>query len=354
MRLFNNTSMMFYFNNTSRKHHEPKCIEHLGRAFVFAQVAEGTAITIINLFVVMLYFLMKKGRRKISNYLLLNQSITDIYISMCLWFELIVHLEHVPNGTLLGIVHVGMLEYSLVLSLGTLLLGASERYLSISRAYYHKCNVTLLRIFYATITVWFLSFVPTVILLSLMDFNPENSNHSHVIIYSYVFDAIMLSLLIGAVYMLLMTLKTARSSCTLRIQLSDNYSSLNRRKESFVVARRKSTRLLVIFLIMIFAYIVTFLPFIIGRLCYDMGTLDQLSPCIRMSVAYMCHIFYKSSALFNPFLTIFLKEDYKCAMLYCFRCHRMFLLRENIRLRRQRQHKLEVSRGLSLFNTTGN
>lgn len=305
-------------NDSFYDSNQTSCFIQIAEIFIRIQISEGTVMTCANLLVALLHaFMIQVNRKKIPNFLLLSQSCTDLYIAMCLWFELLLNgglLEETMSKEWQNLVNVALLEYSLVLSIGTLFLGAIERYLSITKTYFHKRYITLVRMVYATIFIWIISLLPTVILLWLMDFNAKNIGYRSVIIYSFVFDALMLLLISYVLFTLLITLNAARSSCSHQLQLTINYSSPERRRVSADVAKKKSIRLLVIFISMIISYIVTYLPILIGRVLYDSGELSSLHFCDQTIFAYMCHVLYKFSALSNPFLTIILKGDYRMTL----------------------------------------
>lgn len=288
--------------------------DQLHRTTMIIQFIEVSGMTCANLVVIALYLSMKREQKKISNYLLLSQSITDLYNALMMWYDLIITLTHIKH-TALELVKITMLEYSFTLSLGTLLLGALERYLAITKPYYHKRNITMIRIVYSTVAVWVFSLVPPSILLALMKYTIMNFNSDRVIMYSFVFDAVMLGMIIFVVTILILTLSTARASCrekTTKLTRHHKCPQRNQRNKSTrSPSFKKRLRLVVIFMIMMVLYIVTFLPLTIGRVLYDTGTVKNLPFFDNMVIIIVCHTLYKSSALFNPFLTLCLKEDYR-------------------------------------------
>lgn len=302
----NNSSSSLFVDN--------HCLYEREQIFVVIQALVAAASVIPNIVVVLVYTLMQNKRRStISNYLLFNQAIADLWISISLCYELgiIIYIKEANRlfTRIFILFNIGMLEYSLVLSLGTLFLASFERYLSITRSYFHKCSVTIPRLKHATVVVWIVSLIPTLTFVWLMNFNPHSKN-SKVVAYSYTLDVLLSIAMLLIVYMLTITLKTARTSCNRKIVLSMHYSSLQRRRELAIIARKQCTKILVIFIAMLFVYIVTLLPFIIGRICFDTGMFSRISPCNQMTIAFLCHLFYKSSSVVNPFLT-FCKEDYR-------------------------------------------
>ena len=252
----------------------------------------------------------KKG--KISNYLLLNQAFTDLYIGLTMWYDMGVSGT---NNNLLLLIKSALMEYSLTLSLATLLLGAVERFLGITKPYLHKSYVTFHRLMCATSTVWCVSLLTPIVLLSLMCFDAvHHFDHPHVVVYSYVFDSVMLATILLVLTILLLTLKVANSSCTLQATLGKTHGSALLRQRKKTVNERKKVRLVVIFIIMMVGYVLTFLPLMIGRLLYDAGALETLSDHEETLLVTLLHCFYKSSALLNPFLTMLRKQDYRITL----------------------------------------
>ena len=73
---------------------------------------------------------------------------------------------------------------------------------------------------------------------------------------------------------------------------------------------RKKLRMVVIFSIMMAVFTLSFLPFAVGRLLFDAGILQLLSPMNHFKLWSLCHIVNKSCAVINPLLTLLLKEHY--------------------------------------------
>ena len=279
------------------------------------EVTEATIITLSNSLVILLYVRFNKtsGRKsrkgKISNYLLLNQALTDLYIGFTVWYD-IAFSQHSDNNAVF-LMKYAMLEYSLTLSLTTLLLGALERYLAITRPFVHKSYVTFERLVCATSTVWCFSLLTPLTLLSLMNFNAVlYLNHPHVVMYSYVFDCLMFLCICFSCAILLLTFKAANSSCTLRRKIGGTQGNARLREQSMLINKQKKIRLVVIFICMMIGYILTFLPLMIGRLLYDAGVIRSLSMDEEILLVTLIY-FYKSSAILNPFLTMCRKDDYR-------------------------------------------
>ena len=150
------------------------------------------------------------------------------------------------------------------------------------------------------------------VLISLMSFDAvQHFDHPHVIMYSYVFDCLMFVGIILVITILQLTFNAAKSSFRLQRNFGNSYGNVRLRKRSVYTVKRKKIRLVVIFILMMIGYVLTFLPLMIGRLLYDAGFIRNLSMDKEVLLVTLLHCFYKSSALLNPFLTIFRKHDYR-------------------------------------------
>ena len=306
-------------NNSSNTNSDYEEYESLRKLILIIQLTEVIGMTCANTLVITFYMMVKKCRRKLSNFLLQMQAMTDLYNTIMVWLDIAISMcsshEYSVQATL-ALISTWMLEYSFILSLGTLMLASFERYIAIRKPYYHRTKITKIGVKYCMFAVWIASLIPPTILLSLMRFDYMNYDINHVITYSFVFDAVMLSMIICVVTSLLLTLMTAKSSIGNNelIELSERQRYRDEEKNMLIRqnSNRKKVRLVVIFLCMMTAYIVTFLPMVISRLMYDTGVvskhLSQYQIAVLVSV---CHTLYESSALFNPLLTLFFKEDYR-------------------------------------------
>ena len=258
---------------------------------------------------------MTKARRNVSNYLLFFQSLADSYIGFVMCFEVMSHYliryEYWHDRFLLT--YTGMLEYSFTLSLGILFLCVTERYLSVNNPIYHKQKVTKLRTIGGSILVCVSAMIPPLCLLSLMNFQLENSSSTEVTIYSLSFNAAIFGLVVSVVVILTMTLENARAAIQPKAAdtLPLNEYRAKIRTNTARTRKRKEYRLIKIFIVMIIAYIFSYIPITILRFLYDIKALDNFDAYQDMVVITLCQTLYKSSALFNPILTILLKRDYR-------------------------------------------
>ena len=290
-------------------------IQNYQDAFLIIHFVQASLITILNLAIIVIYRLMHYNRKIVSNYLLFSQGLSDLYIGFIMWFEIIVHYlrQHGYNSCNLSMIYEGLLEYSYTLSLGNLFLCAIERYLSVNKPIFHRRNVTKVRVIFGSILVCIISFIPPISLLLLMTFISCNSKSIAVINYSFAFDAVMIILITSSVAIILITLRNARKVIQPKFKglMPITRESVTLRQNLIEAKQRKEFRLVKIFFTMITAYIATYLPVTIGRILYDVGALNNLNPLQGMTLIFLCHTLYKTSAIFNPVLTVTLREDYR-------------------------------------------
>ena len=85
---------------------------------------------------------------------------------------------------------------------------------------------------------------------------------------------------------------------------------MKKNTETLDCMMRKKVRMVVIFSVMMAVFLVSFLPFALGRLSFDAGLFVEWNPTAQYYLLASCLIVYKSSSIFNPLLTLTLKDDY--------------------------------------------
>ena len=185
--------------------------------------------------------------------------------------------------------------------------------LSISKPIFHKYKITKCRTIIVSTVLCLIALGPPLCLLFLSEFQSINTNQPTIVVYSLSFNSFIFSLLIAVITTLTMTLENARYSIQPR---DDDRMPLNEYRLKIIrntalVRQKKECRLVKIFLSMIVVYILTYSPLIITRFLYDFRALDLFTSEQDMVLIALCQSFYKSSALFNPLLTILLKRDFR-------------------------------------------
>lgn len=307
--LFENDSSTFNSlqDNTTASQSSNSLNWGLEHGLFILQIAQAIFIIVTNFSVILLFNKLKNDKQnKIPNYLLYCQSIADLCPALVTILEAMYHEVQdsqpaSPKLLILYLIYIAVLEYSLILALSTLVLGAVERYICITKPFYHRSKITKYHVKHATIMIWIFSLIPPCLLLTLMNFKAGKVAEEplSVRVYSYIFDFIMLCLIIYTVVMLMFTLKVAKSSRKKHRQLTQQPKT-----------SKRDMRVVLILILMTFVYIATLLPFTIGRVLYDSKLLTKLTYNQQTIFTAVCHSFYKASALFNPFATMFLKQDY--------------------------------------------
>ena len=76
----------------------PPEIEKLELINIVVKSTEATSITITNLFVIFLYFCMKrKARNSIANYLIFSQSLADLFVGLLTWVQICMQVYTVDS-----------------------------------------------------------------------------------------------------------------------------------------------------------------------------------------------------------------------------------------------------------------
>ena len=117
--------------------------------------------------------------------------------------------------------------------------------------------------------------------------------------------------------MLVESLKIGKASMDVRITNHQNQKIINKCKKLSLRIRKIAKRkinLVVIFMVMMVTFIVSFLPYAIGRFLYDTGTLSSIRSEDSFILLSVCHIGYKGSSIFHPFFTLYMKEDYRITL----------------------------------------
>ena len=300
----------------NNRENEINAISIFTQRIAIIKIFQATGVTCFNIMIIYAYVTMGGLRRKMGNYLLFVQSFADMYIGLLMWFELI--LDYMRSSVYLiqlSLIYIGSLEYSVALSLGTLTLCSFERLLYIRNPSVHESGRILRRMVFATIFLWSFSLIAPLTLLGLMRYKLRYYNSTRVIVYSCIFDAFCIAIVGLVVVILSVALRNIKKeigekmdSLAPRNQLS-LYDNGN---QYFIIQQlRKDLRLVKMFILMIFTYVITYLPHMIGRLLYDVGALRHVSSYHHVVLINICHVLYKTSAFINPILTIVMKDDFR-------------------------------------------
>ena len=288
-------------------------IDHSHIIPLSVHITTAISITFFNAVVIFLYISMKKRRRTITNYLMFSQALVDMYQAAITWYETAVDIldENNSFGSAINeVTYSALFEYSLSLCLLTLMLASVERYLCITKPFFHRKFVTKTRIIYGSLIVWATAILAPLCLLLVAQFDHKNLNSSAVILYSYIFDGLLFVLIVAIITTLALSLKAGKSSMNASINTQRQHytDESDERLECFIT---KKVRLVVIFSSMMGVFLISYLPFAIGRFLNDAGLLNGIPLPHQYQLLVSCHIIYKSSSLLNPILTLSMKCDYQ-------------------------------------------
>ena len=132
-------------------------------ALVFLYVAIVSA----NSIVIFVYMQMKNLRKTITNFLLFNQALIDLFNGIILSGLTIVTFfsaQYVTNKTLdfwMAFTNALVFNYSIALNLGSLIIISSERYCSIAKPLFHRKVIDKHAIKKAVVFIWCISILST-------------------------------------------------------------------------------------------------------------------------------------------------------------------------------------------------
>ena len=271
---------------------------------------QGTFSTFANLTVIILFAFLGAKRKKFANYLLFCTSLSDMFISGLSWYMFMisymnVHQEKFPQFE--NIVYVSYLfqDYSFVVSLGTVLLSTIDRFISVKIPLLHR-EITLKPYSKCIILlIWGISIIPPITRLCLNNFDYRNLYDSRDVIYIYCLHSIILIVIITIFILLIKTFTTVRGI------ISNPIKGSCRTRGYSNTMQKRNRRLVKIFMAMISAYAITYLPIIIAMILYTSGYLDTMDEYYIVLLTVFADTFYLFSSLINPIITITFKEDYR-------------------------------------------
>ena len=292
-------------------------IERMEKIFRMALIIQASISTFANLAVFLVYIRLGKSREKFSNYLLFCTALSDLFVSGLSWYSYYAStMASSPTLDDVQIVQYGLIDYSFALCLGSLLLSSVDRWYSVSKPLRHREITHRENIRCVIVIVWVLSLLPPLIRLGLAKYCYENLYNSNDKIFNYWYRSILLVVILLIMVILIWTgVKVAkifnRSSGKV-IPLDEKPTTIldgNRKKN--VLAHKRNKRVVKIFLGMIAAFGLTFLPITIGMFLFDAGALDDMQEIDLVAFTIFCDLFYFTSSLINPFLTLFFQKDFR-------------------------------------------
>lgn len=284
--------------------------EHLTNTFLLIHdlvlTFLGIGIVCANSVVISIFCTSKRTRvRSSANALLFNQALVDIFQgSITNGVTLFAEREFVLKQIIY--------QFSIALSLHTVVLVSIERYIFIRRPLHHKKIVTKSRMRIAVALTWLSSLIWIPFRMAHF-LNPQIDVQSYVTYYIAVSNFIICVLILGMTYIHMSTYVAVKSFLRGRydrMSHSNHYETLIAQRRMKICENRKVLRVTKIFISMFFAFILSYLPLFITGIVHIVqisGTFTHIELCF-MSLDL---IFFLCNCLFNPLITLTYKEDYR-------------------------------------------
>ena len=254
----------------------------------------------LNIRIVVIFCRDRNIRSKIPNILLFHQATVDMvsYLLFIVPFSLWQIVPGTPKRIFwLQYSDLFMWTFSEFSSLFTFLLIGGERYAAICRPYWHKVHVNSKRVLLSILAVWLSSSVIVIIYILLNLKAPLSS-----LTFGFQICMIIVPVLLAVIITALFGLAFYNARISIR-----NAGNIGENKDSKRTMNTKETRqnsaaeyrLVLIFLLMYSVFVVAFACSV--SITYSMHPVQLATGVFFLSL----------SSLFNPILTIVLKDDFK-------------------------------------------
>ena len=272
-----------------------------------------------NTAIIIIYSMMKKTQQmKLPNMMLRQQAIVDLLTSIMLFFFSLVNIDKLfqPVRSQTKFPLNAIKRFTIFLTLGILIISSIERLLGVRWPLFYRRVVTRKKLRFMIIFAWFLSSIPGLaITINYIVYRSRTFR----VVFSIVQSVIVITAVIAIFVVLILTCNTVKISIRGKIKETKaklQTSQINRYRElqRLISDQKKEMKLFKIFLSMIIFYIVTYLPILIFITIFT--KLKGVIVCILIGdrISLFC---YCSSALFNPFVTICMKDDFKNTLKKC-------------------------------------
>ena len=296
----------------------------------------GVAIIFSNITVILIYISAKNSlRRKTANLLLCNQAVVDLFHGA------------VTNGiTIFGksqfLAMQIIYQFSMALSLHTVVLVSVERYLFIVKPLFHRQSMTQVRMRYAVAISWLSSilWIPFR-LLHFMDPKNKINWRQYTIYYVAISEAVVFFIILAVIYSYVASYRTVRKFLHRRyhnIKDSLTERDVEGREKSNTTQSMKEIRITKIFTSMFIAFIISHLPVFVTGLVHISVSSSAYTPLLR-KIMTLDFTFYLFNCLFNPIVTLTYKEDFKIKCLQVMKYLSCFL---PFKYKRERIRKCEL------------
>ena len=272
-----------------------------------------------NTAIIIIYSMMQKTQQmKLPNMMLRQQAIVDLLTSIMLFFFSLVDIDKLfqPVRSQMKFPLNAMKRFTIFLTLGIHIISSTERLLGVRWPLFHRRVVTRKKLRFVIIFAWFVSSIPCLaITINYIVYRSRTFR----VVFSVLQYVIVITAVIAIFVVLIITYNTVKISIRGKIKETKaklQTSQINRYRElqRLISDQKKEMKLFKIFLSMVIFYIVTYLPILIFITIFT--KLKGVIVCILIGdrISLFC---YCSSALFNPFVTICMKDDFKNTLKNC-------------------------------------
>ena len=284
-------------------------VKHIGKKSKLSLfIIQSGTIILFNSLVIFLYSRERQLKRKITNILFVNQACVDLFNGLIM-VPILILLMYYYHKSLYNIFQT-CFSVSLLSSLLSLTLLAFERYFAVSKPFIHRQIFTKGRIKYAIISVWIssmlISMVPPQTWIHVTTAMAKAKMIQNFVYFLWAFTAVSFTIIVS---LYVGTLRIAQQFIKRQLErLADN--SMTTERKDFLTIHRKEMRVTKLFIAFNAAFVVTYIPTLIINV-FDFVGLYYAEVYL---ISDIVGLFYVANSVLNPLLTLYLKEDYFCAL----------------------------------------
>ena len=254
-------------------------------------------ILVENGLIVLAFAIDSRLRRRSANVLIFSQAVCDLVTGFAFTptYLITIHLQS-PTANLILALFSGFI---LFLSLFNLLALALDRYLVLSRPFWHRSVMSVGRTVKILISIWLLPLFLTMIPLSWW-FLPVNISHTASRVYHGILWAMLLILVVIMAVIYVFVSLTARKATRRHCKLS------HQRARRFNIVK-KELKIANLFACLLFFFVIAYFPVLYMNLCDMIGRSAWIPQGFETISLYLLMF----NSVVNPLLCICLKQDYQ-------------------------------------------
>ena len=257
----------------------------------------GILIVFENTLVCLAFTFSRKLRKRQANILVCSQAAADLIMGLVFVPWILVEKYTGKNY------HSGyIIMYVLFVSLFNLLSLALDRYLALIKPLMHHLVMDVNRTKKMLLGIWIAPFFITILPVSWQYYASKKTAHLTQKVYLYIFWGLMLFLCGSMIFMYIRIYRTAAKTIRLRQKRMNAVGTV---RENRIKTTRKELRIAHLFGLLLFFFILAYLPILYINLKALLGLGD--TPILRKLSLY-CLI---TNSMVNPILCLLLKKDYQ-------------------------------------------